>query len=237
MDNVPKETHAVSVMTHKTLATEDTVRDEKDDRLLRIPIRRQNRRTARDKNPHRDQAVNRKTRWTRVKFHANSSPVKHHHVSFGIFPCVKIIGLKKDVYMATNAISDMFRQKESPAKSQRRVVPKHQLLCWKSLYKRVVYLKILFRENLFHVNLENWDRNTPSNSPKALWYHIKIRERTGPSRGIIQKCPPHACAPKFEEISRDLHQEGCARKAAWELAKVLTSSRYRTLLLTEPTWA
>ena len=37
MDNVPKETHAVSVMTHKTLETEDKVRDEKDDRLLLHP--------------------------------------------------------------------------------------------------------------------------------------------------------------------------------------------------------
>ena len=144
-----------------------------------------------------------------MKFHANSSSVKHHHVSFGIFPCVKIISLKKDVYMATNAISDMLRQKESPAKSQRRVVPKDQLLCWKSLYNWVVYLKILFRENLFHVNLENWNRNTPSKFSKGTWYHFKIRERTGPSRGIIQKCPPLACASKFEEISHEetLHQE------------------------------
>ena len=33
MDNVPKETHVVSVITHKTLETEDKVEDEKDDRL------------------------------------------------------------------------------------------------------------------------------------------------------------------------------------------------------------
>ena len=32
MDNVPKETHVVSVMTHKPLATVAKVRDEKDDR-------------------------------------------------------------------------------------------------------------------------------------------------------------------------------------------------------------
>ena len=49
MDNVPKETHVVSVMTHETLKTEDKVRDEKGDRLLLHPIRRQNRLTARDK--------------------------------------------------------------------------------------------------------------------------------------------------------------------------------------------
>ena len=35
---------------------------------------------------------------------------------------------KKDVHMATNAISDMLRQKESPTRSRRRVVRKDQLL-------------------------------------------------------------------------------------------------------------
>ena len=43
MDNVPKETHVVSLMTSKTLEKEDAVRGEKDDRLLLHPIRRQNR--------------------------------------------------------------------------------------------------------------------------------------------------------------------------------------------------
>ena len=46
MDNVRKETHVVSVMTSKTLETEDKVRDKKDDRLLMHPIRRQNRLTG-----------------------------------------------------------------------------------------------------------------------------------------------------------------------------------------------
>ena len=39
------------------------VRGEKDDRLLLHPIRRQNRLTARDKNPQRDQAEKGKTHW------------------------------------------------------------------------------------------------------------------------------------------------------------------------------
>ena len=122
MDNVPKETHVVSVMTHKTLGTEDKVRDEKDDRLLLHPIRRQkkNRLTARDKNPHRDQAVNRKTHWTRVKFLADSSSVKIRHVNSGILQCVRITSLKKDVSMATRAISDILRQKETQQKVEER---------------------------------------------------------------------------------------------------------------------
>ena len=46
---------------------------------------------------------------------------------------------------------------------------------------------------------------------KGTWHLIKLRERNGPSRGIIQKCAPHErspCAPKFGERSHEetLHQ-------------------------------
>ena len=109
-------------MTSKPLETEDMVRDEKDDRLLLHPIRRQNRLTARDKNPNKDQAVNRKTHLLTVKFHADSDSVKIRHVNSGTFPCVCIPSLKKDVHMATNATSDMLRQKGSPTRSRRQVV-------------------------------------------------------------------------------------------------------------------
>ena len=56
---------------------------------------------------------------------------------------------------------------------------------------------------------------------------------------MIQKCAPHErgpCAPKFEERSHEetLHQEGCARRAAWALAKICTSSRIRTKLRFTP---
>ena len=65
------ETHVV--ISHDIPAPRNTgkgQRQEKDDRLLLHPIRRQNRLTARDKNPHWDQAVNRKANLMRVKFHA-----------------------------------------------------------------------------------------------------------------------------------------------------------------------
>ena len=40
------------------------------------------------------------------------------------------------------------------------------------------------------------------------------------------------CAPKLEETSHEetLHQERCARRVAWNLAKIFTSSRMRTNL-------
>ena len=89
MDNVAKGTHAVSVMTSKPLETAAKVRDEEDDRLLLHPIRRQNRLTARDKNPHRYQAVHRKIHLIRGKFHADSNSMTHPSCKFWHFlPCV-----------------------------------------------------------------------------------------------------------------------------------------------------
>ena len=62
MDNVPEETHVVSVMSKSRWKQAQRSETKKDDRLLLHPTRRRKRLTARNKNPHRDQAVNRKTR-------------------------------------------------------------------------------------------------------------------------------------------------------------------------------
>ena len=72
MGNVSEETHAASVMTQEPLETVALARDEKDDRLLLHPIRRQ-RLTARDNNPQSNQATKRKARLIKgAKFQADS---------------------------------------------------------------------------------------------------------------------------------------------------------------------
>ena len=58
---------------------------------------------------------------------------------------------------------------------------------------------------------------------RGTWHHVKIRERKGPSQGVVQKCEPQEqipWAPKFEERTQDetLEQEQCARREAWDLA-------------------
>ena len=76
-DNVPKETHAVSVMTPRPLATVAVTRDQKDDRFLPYPLRRQSRLTEKgdkeESSDKRSQTVCRKN-------------VKTRRVSFGTFP-------------------------------------------------------------------------------------------------------------------------------------------------------
>ena len=68
---------------------------------------------------------------------------------------------EKAVFIATNAASDMLRQKERPTRSRRKVVFKDQLRYRRSLFKGVVYLKFLVRENLFYVNMGSIARNFP----------------------------------------------------------------------------
>ena len=81
MDNVPKETHVVSVMTSKTLDTEAKARDEKDDRLLLASIRRQNRLDGEGQKSSQGSDSKQESSWTRVKFHADSNSIKTRHVS------------------------------------------------------------------------------------------------------------------------------------------------------------
>ena len=79
------------------------------------------------------------------------------------------------------------------------------------------------RKSILHESGKLGSKHTVKFS-KSTWHQMKIRERKGPSRCIIQKCASHErslCAPKFEERSHEetLHQERCARKATWDLAK------------------
>ena len=62
------------------------------------------------------------------------------------------------------------------------------------------------------------------NVSKTTMHSAEIRERKGPSQGVMLKCVPQEripWAPKFEERTQDEtpKQERCARKDAWDLAK------------------
>ena len=84
-------------------------------------------------------------------------------------------------FMARSAVFDMLRQKRSPAKGQRRVVRKDQLLYCRSIYNWGVCLKIPIRQRLFNGKQESWDRITPSNSLKAHGTIFKfVKERVRP---------------------------------------------------------
>ena len=160
---------------------------------------------------------------------------KNPSCKFCIFPCVWTTSLKKVVY-GDNAASDMLRNTSSPTRSQRKVVKKYQLQNWRSLHYFVVYPQDSYPKISVLGEPGMLGSRHAVKFSKSTWHRIKIRETTGPSRGIFQKCAPHErgpCAPKFEERSHEetLHQEGYARRASWDLGKIFTSSRMRTKLV------
>ena len=55
--------------------------------------------------------------------------------------------------------------------------------------------------------------------------HVKIREREGPSQGVVQHSYPHdrsPCAPTFDDRSEEqtLTQERCDSRVAWKIVYV-----------------
>ena len=84
-----------------------------------------------------------------------------------------------------------------------------------------MYLKILIR--VFCVNKGDWDQSTPSNSPRVPGTKIKIGKEKVHHEGSsksVRLMSVVLARQKFGERSREetLHQERCARKAAWDLA-------------------
>ena len=120
-----------------------------------------------DKHPQRDQAVNRKALWTRVKFHADSISVEIRHVNSGILPCVWITSQEKGCLHGNKCHIRLFKAEGKSNKRSKRGGAQDHLPYWRSLNSWDAYLKTPIQEHLFYVNLENWDRNTPSNSPRA----------------------------------------------------------------------
>ena len=220
MDNIQKETHVVSVMTNQPLATVAKVRDQKDDRLLPHQIRRQ--------RPTVKKATKMKVLTREVRFLCRHKCLKTRHVNFGIFQCVRITDLKKDAHVATNVIFRHVEAQSKPSKMSKKGGAKGSV----ALLKESAQLGCVSQDSYPRKSIPREEGNLGSKHAvkfsKGTW-HQKIRERKGPSRGIIQKCEPHErspCAPKFGERSHEetLHQERCARRAAWDLAKKKTSS-------------
>ena len=191
MGSVRKKTHAASVM-NLYLETDTWLRDEQDDRPLPHQIRN-SRQTG--KTPSKVQAI---------KDRAHEKEGKDS--------------------LARSAVFDMLRRRRSPAKRQRRVVRQDQLLLLKEYLQLGCVSQGSHPSKSVLWNAGNLGSKHTVNFSRSTWHQQKKRERKGPSRGIAQKREPrerYPCAPEFVDRSREItsQQEGCARKAAWDLAR------------------
>ena len=134
--------HSVQSWALETVAF---ARDEKDDRLLPHPIRRQ-RLTTRDKKPSKESGNK-----------EESSSVKRSEIPCRFRICKNPscqfwhppVCQKKDVHMATNAIFDMLRQKESTAKGKIKVVQKRISCDIEEVYTIGLRIPRFLSENIY----------------------------------------------------------------------------------------
>ena len=104
----------------------------------------------------------------------------------------------RDAHSATTDCSDTLRAMGGPVISRREVVRKDQL--------RLNVWVVCLREDLFKGKRRNLGSNHTIKFSQGTLHHVKIRERKGPSQGVMHKCEPqerNPCAPKIEEITQD----------------------------------
>ena len=152
-------------------------------------------------------------------------------VSFGIFPCVWTASLKKSCKCRLRRVEEYVK----PNRGRKKVVRKGQLLFCRSLHKWVVYLKILIRESPFYVNQEDWDRNTPSNSPKAPGTESKFGKERVHREVLSQSVHLMSVVlarqnSSTDHMRRPWHQNDALAKQRGIWRKIFTSSRIRTWL-------
>ena len=165
-----KETRAVSAVTQWPLVTVTKGQRPRGRSSSPHQIRRQ--------RPTVKMVTNLKVLTREVRLYAFSKIVKNRPVNFGIFPCVRITGHQKDACMGNNAIFDRLRERKSQQQVKERWCERISCII------EGVYTIGVFCVSREQGRLGSKHAVTFSN---GTWHQIKIRDRKGPSRGIIQK--------------------------------------------------
>ena len=201
MDNVRKETHAVSV-TMEHLETGAT-RDEKDHRLL---LQQKRRHRLTERNPQKVQVAKEKVLLEQeAGFRADDFFNSQCTIPSCNFWHLPVCLNHKSESGCKYGDKCRFRHVEADAQPSE-----------KSKKSGVKGSVALLRES-FRLGCVSHDSRRARGT-------TKIREGRGPSRGVVQKCEPHErspCASKLAERTQDetSHQENQARAVAWDLAK------------------
>ena len=126
--------------------------------------------------------------------------------------------MQKDVYIATNVISDMLRQKESPARSQIKVV--------RGVFSIGLCISRFLSEKVYSTRTRKIGIETRRQIlQRAPGANSKLGKekvhREGSSKSVRLMSAALARQKKIGERSHEetLHQGRCARKAPWDLAK------------------
>ena len=149
---------------------------------------------------------------TGAESRADTENVTTRHVIVGILPCVKITSLHRDAKFGAQCLFRCTEADGQPSKKSKKGGAQGSV----ALLKESIQLGCVSQDSYPRKSfLGNMGSMHAVNFSKGTWHQIKIRERKGPSWGIIQKCAPRQrspSAPKFEERSHEQtwHQERCA---------------------------
>ena len=196
--------------------------DEKDDCPLPHQIRKP-RLTAREKNPQKHKA----TRNLFKRKERNSVPLqncKNPSWKFWHPPVCRNYMSETGCECGRTCFFRHVEAEEKPRKKSKKGGAKGSVASLKDSTQLVCVSQDSYTRKSILREEGTWGSKHAVKFSKGTWHQIKIRERKGPSDGLIQKCEPRErslCAPKFEERSHveNLRQEGCARRAAWDLSK------------------
>ena len=111
-----------------------------------------------------------------------------------------------------------------------------------ALIKGVLHNWVVCQDSQEKISTERRNIGTKSHG-HILQGHVAPHQKIGKERvhreELIQKCEPHErnpCAPRFEDKTQDetLHQERCARREAWDLAKSVKKIRIKLRFTSYP---
>ena len=210
MDNVQKETHVVSVMTDKHKETCAVSETKRTIFFSRSKFESQDRRRVRKILTHRPRGkLFRQNERNSVPLRKNCKNKKQSS-RFGHPPVCQNYKSENGCICGRKCFFRHVEAEETPSKKSKKDSAKGSVALLKDSCPRRSILREEGKLGSKHA----------VKFSKGTWHQIKIRERKGPSRGIIQKCEPHErslCAPKFEQRPHEeetLHKERCAPQSS-----------------------
>ena len=211
------ETHAVSVMTSKTLETVAEFRDEMDDRLLPHPSRRQSRLTVKKE-------TKRKALTREVRLCGDIEIVKNPSCKFWHLPVCQNYKSERGCMYGDKCHFRRVEAEGKPSKKSKKGEGKGSVAILKGSIQLGCVSQDSHPSKSILRELGKLASKHAVKFSKGTWHQKKIGKERVHCEGLFRSVRLMSVVlarQKFEERSHEetLHQEGCARIAAWDLAK------------------
>ena len=139
---------------------------------------------------------------------------KKRHVKFGHPLVCQTTSLRPDANFVEHVSSDMLRLRKKPSKKSKKGGAKGSV----ALLKDATQFGCVSQDSYPRKSIPREEGKMGSRHAvrfsKGTWHQNQIRERKGPSRGIIQKCESHECSLCAQNPGIDHMRTLCTKKDA-----------------------